>query len=430
MSVYFTDVYPFSGDDKRATEIRWSNMARSFVSDGVIDRYLIPELALTGNLQVYADASGMLVKIRNGMYALRGGFGTLATEQTQAIDPADPVNPRIDLVIVRRNFSDAGRMMVTVLKGTAAASPTAPTVTQGSTVWEQGLAEVYVAANATSIGASNVTDRRVYSIGTPLATNEFRLSLTTGVPITASNVTAATNLFWMPRFGKRGAITLVDGSLARLFQFSEIGKSLSGLAANTLYDAFVDPKGALYFYAWASTTARNATYDIESLAGVPFKHLKGDASKRYLGTFSLTGTAGQCEDSLTKRYLWNMDNRAMRRMYLREGSVWTGTYASFTAVGSGVSLVNGIGEEADGWFKYQGSLSGINNAAGLMDRNGNVFSAGGGSNFDTYEGVWPSSPIPLNIGLETIKKCLKCVSSASLTEDLVAGNGLIGYVMA
>jgi hypothetical protein len=42
----------------------------------------------------------------------------------------------------------------------------------------------------------------------------------------------------------------------------------------------------------------------------------GTPTWRYLGTIRTTATAGQCEDSDTKRFVWNYYNRAQRRFYL------------------------------------------------------------------------------------------------------------------
>lgn len=41
--------------------------------------------------------------------------------------------------------------------------------------------------------------------------------------------------------------------------------------------------------------------------------LSGFPTKRYLGTIRITNTAGQCEDSSTKRFVWNRYNRVPRR---------------------------------------------------------------------------------------------------------------------
>lgn len=87
-------------------------------------------------------------------YTGQGYRVRLAAAQTLAIAAADPANPRIDLVILAADGSG-----VSVLAGTPGANPTAPALPSGAVA----LAEVYVAAGATSIVNANITDRRVWA---------------------------------------------------------------------------------------------------------------------------------------------------------------------------------------------------------------------------------------------------------------------------
>jgi hypothetical protein len=41
----------------------------------------------------------------------------------------------------------------------------------------------------------------------------------------------------------------------------------------------------------------------------------GATTRRYVGTIRITAVTGQCEDSETKRYVWNMYNRVGRSIY-------------------------------------------------------------------------------------------------------------------
>jgi hypothetical protein len=67
-----------------------------------------------------------------------------------AVTAADATNPRIDIVYV----SSLG--VVTYLAGTAAATPSAPSVPAGG----QKIAEINVAAEVTTIVAANIVDKR------------------------------------------------------------------------------------------------------------------------------------------------------------------------------------------------------------------------------------------------------------------------------
>lgn len=79
-----------------------------------------------------------------------------------AIAASDPTNPRIDLVVVAIQdaaYSGAANQSVfQVVTGTPAPSPAAPVAPANSLI----LAQIAVAANATTIIAGNITDRRTY----------------------------------------------------------------------------------------------------------------------------------------------------------------------------------------------------------------------------------------------------------------------------
>jgi hypothetical protein len=99
---------------------------------------------------------------------------------------------------------------------------------------------------------------------------------------------------------------------------------LSGLA-NTLYDIFLyDNSGtlALEAVAWTNDTTR-ATALVQQ-DGVYVK--TGDTTRRYLGTIR-TVAAGQTEDSMTKRYVYNEANKVPRELRVIE-SVSSWTYSS------------------------------------------------------------------------------------------------------
>lgn len=145
--------YPF--DNAPVYEAQWSKMARLWRKDGVIpgEGY---------QLQVYGDSSGMQVKVKSGQAWIKGHFFESTAEEILAIDAADPTNPRIDRVILRLDWND-NFIDLAVLKGTPAASPSPPTLTQSSSRWEISLAQVLVRAGAVTIAAGDVTDERYIS---------------------------------------------------------------------------------------------------------------------------------------------------------------------------------------------------------------------------------------------------------------------------
>lgn len=135
-----------------------------------------------------------------------------------------------------------------------------------------------------------------------------RLTLTTGVPVTTSDVTGATTIYYTPVV--HNAIELWDGSKWKPITFSETSLALGTMTNAIGYDVFAYLNSgvlALEKLAWSSATAR-AT-DVTLQDGRRCK--SGDKTRFYLGSFYTTSTT-TTEDSVTKRFLFNMYNRRRR----------------------------------------------------------------------------------------------------------------------
>jgi hypothetical protein len=150
---------------------------------------------------------------------------------------------------------------------------------------------------------------RRLSIIVPPAYSDFRLSLVSNDPVPAADQTAKTTLYLTAHTGE--VIALWHGNRWRPYASPEVSLSLAALAADTVYDVFAVLAGAainLETLAWSSATARATPLVRQD--GVWVK--TGDPTRRWMGTISTTPTAGQCEDSLVKRYVWNAQNRVPR----------------------------------------------------------------------------------------------------------------------
>lgn len=147
--------WPFVGGGGTAVnEDQWSIMARAFRADGVIGGY-------ADELEVYGDSSGRQVKVKTGRASVRGHWYESTAEETIAIAANSSGNPRIDRVALRLDPS-ANSIVLAVVQGTPAGSPSAPSLTQTDVgVHEISLAQVAVANGASTIAAGNVTDERV-----------------------------------------------------------------------------------------------------------------------------------------------------------------------------------------------------------------------------------------------------------------------------
>ena len=150
-----------------------------------------------------------------------------------------------------------------------------------------------------------------------------RLTLESGVPVSSTDQTAKTSVYYTPYIGNQ--IALYDGSSAwTTFTFTELTQSLAMWTADKNYDMFVyDNSGTvtLTFLVWTNDTTRATALVRQDGVLV----LAGTTTHRYVGTIRTTGSTGQCEDSKQKRLVWNMYNRKSRLIYALND-----TYHSYT----------------------------------------------------------------------------------------------------
>ncbi len=152
-----------------------------------------------------------------------------------------------------------------------------------------------------------------------------RITLTASTPITTSDVTAATTIRYTPHLGNQ--VPLKSGSVWSAYTFSELTLSLGSDAANTPYDLYVFLNAgvpALERLAWTNDTTRATGIARDSTSG--FYTKSGDATRLYVGTYRTTGSAGQTEDSLLKRFVWNYYNRVPRLLVVTDTTdSWSGS---------------------------------------------------------------------------------------------------------
>lgn len=139
-----------------------------------------PHPAASPAMSVVVDAGFVVAVLPNGQQTV-----TEHAQQTVTIGTAPSApNNRIDLVVV-----DAGTGTATVVAGTPAGSPAAPTLPAG----KFQVAQVSVPNTATSIGADNITDLRAAQIvGVPAV--PWAVGGGTGDAITATYAPAITSL--------------------------------------------------------------------------------------------------------------------------------------------------------------------------------------------------------------------------------------------
>ena len=96
-----------------------------------------------------------------------------------AVDMADAVLPRIDRVVVSWQTTNYVALPeVSILKGIAASTPVAPTLTNNNILRQISLAAIRIPAGATAITADMITDERLDSSVCGLVTSEVGVDTT------------------------------------------------------------------------------------------------------------------------------------------------------------------------------------------------------------------------------------------------------------
>lgn len=196
-------------------------------------------------------------------------------------------------------------------------------------------------------------DARETEVAQHAATPGGRLTLTSGTPVTTSDVTGATSIYYTPYVSN--VITLWDGYRWRPIEFTEYTLALGTLTSGKPYDVFAYlSSGALAceVLVWTNDTTRATAITIQD-----GRYCKsGDKTRLYLGSFYTTSTTttedsggGTTTQTGGKRYLWNMYNRIARPMAVFDSAAWN--YASTTyrqannASGNKVEFIIGLAED-------------------------------------------------------------------------------------
>lgn len=147
-----------------------------------------------------------------------------------------------------------------------------------------------------------------------------RLTLTSGTPVTTSDVTGAGTLYYTPWL--HNLVRLWDGSAWRLFAQSEVSLALT-LTSGKNYDVFLKYNAGTPILAlsaaWTNDTTRADALGTQDNVTV----LSSDHTYLWVGTIRASGT-NTTEDSCVKRFVWNAQNRVARKLKRVEStSSWT-----------------------------------------------------------------------------------------------------------
>lgn len=127
----------------------FSEWLRKFFTNGVF----------ANELQVNAS-SGMGVTVGTGYVNINGKVRLFNTAAPLTLAKAGSTYPRIDTIVVECNYTDRKITLKAVTGAYSGDTPTATAPVRTATAYQLVLAEIYVAAGATSITQSNITDKR------------------------------------------------------------------------------------------------------------------------------------------------------------------------------------------------------------------------------------------------------------------------------
>lgn len=114
------------------------------------------------SLQVMSAAGGMNVYVKAGTCHVNGAFGVETEQRTLQLDAASAGLDRIDTVVARLDLAIEARSLdLYVLKGTPAEDPVRPGLTRNETVWELGLADVYIPKGIATVSQGRISDTRL-----------------------------------------------------------------------------------------------------------------------------------------------------------------------------------------------------------------------------------------------------------------------------
>ncbi len=251
---------------------------------------------------------------------------------------------------VLKDSLDNVQWTVDNLAGTLTSDAVATASIQASAVTTAKIADDAVTADKLRDDASVDANRAVttdhirdYAITLPKLsspdprTNGFRLTLTTAVPVTTTDVTSATSIYCTPFKGNQ--IALYNGTRWIIRTSVEFSLALGTLTSGKPYDVFCyDNSGVatLEFLVWSSDTARATALALQD--GVYVK--SGTATRRYMGTF-YTDSTTTTKDTLQFRYLFNADNQ-VKRPLLRRDTTASWTYNSATIRQANASTSNQV----------------------------------------------------------------------------------------
>lgn len=151
----FFDAHLVNGEyDRVYLAENFAKYFASFISNGIFG-------GKSNELMVQQKvAADMGVRVLSGKGYINGYYYENTDELPLAIEVADGVLNRIDIVVLRW-YKTERVIRLAIVKGTPASSPSVPDMIRSEDYYDLKLAEIFVRAGATSIIQANITDKRL-----------------------------------------------------------------------------------------------------------------------------------------------------------------------------------------------------------------------------------------------------------------------------
>lgn len=253
------------------------------------------------------------------------GTGTItlgsASSGAQSFASAYGANATVDVFITDGTAWEVARNCTYTHSGTTLTRGTLEASSTGSAISLTSAAIVRVAATA---DLGNRLDRALQAV-----TPGGRLTTESGVPVSTSDRTAQSTLYYTPFI--HNVIALWNGADWVPITFTEhtvTGAALTGLTSGRNYDVFAYlSSGALAteLLIWTDDTTRATAVTLQD-----GRYCKsGDKTRLLLGTFYTTSTTATADSQLT-RYVGNVYNRVSKRLISSIASTYSHTYTTAT----------------------------------------------------------------------------------------------------
>ncbi len=276
-----------------------------------------------GALKV-SEYSGMQLQVGAGAAWVAGAGYINDSTLTVSLANADGALNRIDRIVVRCSYTERN-VYIDVLQGSYSAQPTAPALTRNADAYELALADIYVAAGATSITQAAITDQRL---------NTTVCGIVTGL-ITQADTTDIFNQFvsYLEQFKAQYIADIEDWTETEQGSFTDWETT-----QKNAFEAWVEEIRDIL----DETTAGHLQNEIEQLAQDVFKRYYGmvDTDTEFLpnGNIQITNDEGV----LTVTKGTDLDGNRTITEVLVPAAAGSSTYTKVTTIIEATASTNKI----------------------------------------------------------------------------------------